>query len=72
MRAWILRDHCLSVRVVEVIRKTVIGRIPNENRELVTLRDMVESQRCVLSPVSLVRRYFGKFRGGGSTKCCIC
>lgn len=48
----------VSVRVVEVIPgKSVIGlEIPNENRELVTLRDMIESQRYVQSrsPVSLV------------------
>lgn len=48
----------VSVRVVEVIPgKSVIGlEIPNENRELVTLRDMVESQRFAQSrsPVSLV------------------
>lgn len=48
----------VSVRVVEVIPgKSVIGlEIPNENRELVTLRDMVESQRYAQSrsPVSLV------------------
>lgn len=48
----------VSVRVVEVIPgKSVIGlEIPNENRELVTLRDIVESQRYgqARSPVSLV------------------
>ncbi|MFZ2315945.1 MAG: DNA translocase FtsK 4TM domain-containing protein [Gammaproteobacteria bacterium] len=48
----------VSVRVVEVIPgKSVIGlEIPNENRELVTLRDMIESQRYIQSksPVSLV------------------
>lgn len=48
----------VSVRVVEVIPgKSVIGlEIPNENRELVTLRDMVESQKYAQSrsPVSLV------------------
>ncbi len=48
----------VSVRVVEVIPgKSVIGlEIPNENRELVTLRDMLESQRYIQSrsPVSLV------------------
>lgn len=48
----------VSVRVVEVIPgKSVIGlEIPNENRETVTLRDMVESQRYAQSrsPVSLV------------------
>lgn len=47
-----------SVRVVEVIPgKSVIGlEIPNENRELVGLRDMIESQRYAQSrsPVSLV------------------
>src|SRR3990167_6755821 len=48
----------VSVRVVEVIPgKSVIGlEIPNENRELVTLRDILESQRYAQSrsPVSLV------------------
>lgn len=48
----------VSVRVVEVIPgKSVIGlEIPNEHRELVTLRDVIESQRYVQSrsPVSLV------------------
>jgi S-DNA-T family DNA segregation ATPase FtsK/SpoIIIE len=48
----------VSVRVVEVIPgKSVIGlEIPNENREMVTLRDMLESQRYSQSrsPVSLV------------------
>lgn len=48
----------VSVRIVEVIPgKSVIGlEIPNENRELVTLRDMLESQRYIQSrsPVSLV------------------
>jgi S-DNA-T family DNA segregation ATPase FtsK/SpoIIIE len=48
----------VSVRVVEVIPgKSVIGlEIPNENRELVTLREMLESQRYAQSrsPVSLV------------------
>src|SRR3990167_1921687 len=48
----------VSVRVVEVIPgKSVIGlEIPNENHELVTLRDILESQRYVQSrsPVSLV------------------
>lgn len=48
----------VSVRVVEVIPgKSVIGlEIPNENREIVTLRDMLESQRYsqARSPVSLV------------------
>ncbi len=48
----------VSVRVVEVIPgKSVIGlEIPNENRELVSLRDMFESQRYTQSrsPVSLV------------------
>lgn len=48
----------VSVRVVEVIPgKSVIGlEIPNENRELVTLRDMFETQRYSQSrsPVSLV------------------
>ncbi len=48
----------VSVRVVEVIPgKSVIGlEIPNENREVVTLRDIFESQRYAQSrsPVSLV------------------
>jgi S-DNA-T family DNA segregation ATPase FtsK/SpoIIIE len=48
----------VSVRVVEVIPgKSVIGlEMPNENRELVTLRDIFESQRFAQSrsPVSLV------------------
>ncbi|MBX3709399.1 MAG: DNA translocase FtsK 4TM domain-containing protein [Gammaproteobacteria bacterium] len=48
----------VSVRVVEVVPgKSVIAlEIPNENRELVTLRDIVESQRYAQarSPVSLV------------------
>lgn len=48
----------VSVRIVEVIPgKSVIGlEIPNENRELVTLRDIFESQRYMQSrsPVSLV------------------
>ena len=48
----------VSVRVVEVIPgKSVIGlEIPNENRELVTLRDILDSQRYAQSrsPVSLV------------------
>lgn len=48
----------VSVRIVEVIPgKSVIGlEIPNENRELVTLRDMLEAQRYVQSrsPVSIV------------------
>ncbi|OGT42476.1 MAG: cell division protein FtsK [Gammaproteobacteria bacterium RIFCSPHIGHO2_12_FULL_37_34] len=48
----------VSVRVVDVIPgKSVIGlEIPNENRELVTVRDILESQRYVQSrsPVSLV------------------
>lgn len=48
----------VSVRVVEVIPgKSVIGlEIPNEHREMVTLRDMVESPRYAQSrsPVSLV------------------
>lgn len=47
----------VSVRVVEVIPgKSVIGlEIPNENRETVTLRDILESQRYAQSrsPVSL-------------------
>jgi len=48
----------VSVRVVEVIPgKSVIGlEIPNENRELVTLRDIFETQRYAQSrsPISLV------------------
>ncbi|MFI5205645.1 MAG: DNA translocase FtsK 4TM domain-containing protein, partial [Candidatus Paceibacterales bacterium] len=48
----------ISVRVVEVIPgKSVIGlEIPNENREVVTLREILESQRYSQSrsPVSLV------------------
>lgn len=48
----------VSVRVVEVIPgKSVIGlEIPNENREIVTLREIFESQRYTQSrsPVSLV------------------
>lgn len=48
----------VSVRVVEVIPgKSVIGlEIPNENRETVTLRDMLDSQRYIQSrsPMSLV------------------
>lgn len=48
----------VSVRVVEVIPgKSVIGlEIPNENRDLVTLRDILESSRYVQSrsPVSLI------------------
>lgn len=48
----------VSVRVVEVIPgKSVIGlEIPNENREMVTLREIFESQRFVQSraPLSLV------------------
>lgn len=48
----------VSVRVVEVIPgKSVIGlEIPNENRELVTLRDIFETQRYAQSrsPLSLV------------------
>ncbi len=48
----------VSVRVVEVIPgKSVIGlEIPNENRELVTLREMFETQRYAQSrsPISLV------------------
>lgn len=48
----------VSVRVVEVIPgKSVIGlEIPNENREMVSFREMVESQRYIQSksPVSLV------------------
>lgn len=48
----------VSVRIVEVIPgKSVIGlEIPNENRELVTLREILESQRYAQSrsPVSLV------------------
>ncbi len=47
-----------SVRVVEVIPgKSVIGlELPNEHRELVALRDVLESQRYIQSksPVSLV------------------
>lgn len=57
----------VSVRVVEVIPgKSVIGlEIPNENRELVTLRDMLESQRYIQSrsPVSLI---LGKDISGNS------
>lgn len=57
----------VSVRVVDVIPgKSVIGlEIPNENRELVTLRDILESQRFVQSrsPVSLV---LGKDISGNS------
>lgn len=57
----------VSVRVVEVIPgKSVIGlEIPNENRELVTLRDILESQRFAQSrsPVSLV---LGKDISGNS------
>lgn len=48
----------VSVRVVEVIPgKSVIGlEVPNENRELVTLREVLESQRYAQSrsPLSLV------------------
>lgn len=48
----------VSVRVVEVIPgKSVIGlEIPNENREMVSFREMIESERYVQSksPVSLV------------------
>lgn len=48
----------VSVRIVEVIPgKSVIGlEIPNENREMVTLREILESQRYAQSrsPVSLV------------------
>lgn len=48
----------VSVRIVEVIPgKSVIGlEIPNENRELVTLRDILEAQRYIQSrsPVTLV------------------
>ena len=48
----------VSVRIVEVIPgKSVIGlEIPNENHEMVTLRDILESQRYIQSrsPVSLV------------------
>jgi S-DNA-T family DNA segregation ATPase FtsK/SpoIIIE len=48
----------VSVRIVEVIPgKSVIGlEVPNENRELVTLRDIFESPRYTQSrsPVSLV------------------
>lgn len=58
----------VSVRVVEVIPgKSVIGlEIPNENRELVTLRDILESQRYIQSrsPVSLV---LGKDISGNPT-----
>lgn len=47
----------ISVRIVEVIPgKSVIGlEIPNENREIVTLREMLESSRYsqARSPVSL-------------------
>lgn len=57
----------VSVRIVEVIPgKSVIGlEIPNENRELVTLRDILESQRYAQSrsPVSLV---LGKDISGNS------
>lgn len=57
----------VSVRVVEVIPgKSVIGlEIPNEHRELVTLRDIFETQRYVQSrsPVSLV---LGKDIAGNS------
>lgn len=57
----------VSVRVVDVIPgKSVIGlEIPNENRELVTLRDILESQRYAQSrsPVSLV---LGKDISGNS------
>lgn len=57
----------VSVRIVEVIPgKSVIGlEIPNENRELVTLRDMLESQRYIQSrsPVSLI---LGKDIAGNS------
>lgn len=57
----------VSVRIVEVIPgKSVIGlEIPNENRELVTLRDILESQRYVQSrsPVTLV---LGKDISGNS------
>lgn len=48
----------VSVRIVDVIPgKSVIGlEIPNENREVVSLRDMIESQRYIQSrsPVSIV------------------
>lgn len=48
----------VSVRIVEVIPgKSVIGlEIPNENREIVSLRDILECQRYMQSrsPVSLV------------------
>ena len=48
----------VSVRVVEVIPgKSVIGlEIPNENREIVMLREILESQRYIQSrsPVSIV------------------
>lgn len=48
----------VSVRVVEVIPgKSVIGlEIPNENREIVSLRDILETQRYAQSrsPISLV------------------
>lgn len=48
----------VSVRVVEVIPgKSVIGlEIPNENREIVSLRDIMETQRYATSrsPISLV------------------
>ncbi|TAK76548.1 MAG: DNA translocase FtsK [Gammaproteobacteria bacterium] len=58
----------ISVRVVEVIPgKSVIGlEIPNENRELVTLREILESQRYnqSRSPVSLV---LGKDISGNPT-----
>lgn len=57
----------VSVRIVEVIPgKSVIGlEIPNENRELVTLHDILESQRFSQSrsPVSLV---LGKDISGNS------
>lgn len=57
----------VSVRIVEVIPgKSVIGlEIPNENRELVTLHDILESQRYSQSrsPVSLV---LGKDISGNS------
>jgi len=57
----------VSVRVVEVIPgKSVIGlEIPNENRELVTLREILESQRFTQSrsPVSLA---LGKDISGNS------
>lgn len=55
----------VSVRIVEVIPgKSVIGlEIPNENREIVSLRDILESHRYEQShsPVSLV---LGKDIGG--------